>query len=109
MFQPLKNLLGGALKRKDVRDGVRAAVVIESAREAMEALFPPELLSRAEPKVFKDGVLIIGIQSPLVAAELKFRVPALLKLMNERFNEPVVRRIKVEFSRSRQDEEGMLR
>lgn len=99
MFQPLRSLLDGALQRKSIRDGVRAAVVIDAAREALDMLFPPRIASRMQATVFREGVLVITVQSAATAQEVRLQSAPFIALMNERFGKPVVRRIWITLAR----------
>ncbi len=109
MFQPLKSFLSGAMQRRDIHDGVRAAVIIDAAREAIDALFPAEVAFRIMPKAFKNETLVLGVHSSIVAQEIKLQSRALLRLIEERLQKPLVKRLRVALLPPRQSEEDMLR
>ncbi|MBI4281048.1 DUF721 domain-containing protein [Candidatus Uhrbacteria bacterium] len=109
MLTPLKSLLSHVLERKSIERGVRAAVILEAARDVLETLFPKEASAGMVPQSFRDGTLLIGVKHPLLGQEVKLRSEALRHGVNDRFSSPPVLRIRLALIRSRQAEDDMLR
>ncbi len=103
MFEPLKSLMGSVLKRAPIREGVRTAVVLDAARETIEALFPAGVHADIEARVFRNGTLVLGVRHPALAQEVRLRSSAFLRLVNERLGEPIVTRLQMVRSLPRQE------
>ena len=108
MLQPLKSLLGSVLQRRPIAEGVRTAVVLEAAREAIESLFPASVAMDIEPRVFRAGTITIGVKSAVVGQELQLRRTALLRLVGERVGVGTVTRIQVARMLPRQPSDDMV-
>lgn len=108
-MQSIKSLLDNVMRRAPIREGVRAAVIIEAGRDIVDTSFPFEIASGIVPKSFKNETLVFGVKNSIAAQELRMRSNSILKSLNERFPNGLIRRIKVEFISSRQEEEDMLR
>lgn len=103
-MMPLKNLLGNAFLRKPVREGVRAAVVIEAAREACETLFRADIGKKITPLSFKDGAITLAVPHPALIQELRMRNREIVAILEERLGTGVVKYIKISYTRQSPDD-----
>ncbi len=103
---PLKDLLSQVSWKKPIREGVRAAVVLEATRDVLESTFRTDINSRIQTISFRDGIVTLGVSHPALAAEIRLQNQKILTLLAERFGEIAVKSIKIRFSR--QPEEDML-
>lgn len=101
MFTPLKSILKHALERKPIRDGVRVAVVLEAAREAVETVFPNRLVSLLEPTAIRNGTITLTVRSPMISQDIKIYGAAFLKKINERVGTNIVQRIRIRLDTTR--------
>lgn len=102
---PLKNLLGDALQRKPVQDGVRAAVVLDAAREALEIL-PEAARTRVTLVSFRDGILTLATGHTALIQEIRMYETELITLLSERLGAGIVKSLRIK--RVRQQNEDML-
>jgi predicted nucleic acid-binding Zn ribbon protein len=102
-FKPLKSLLSGAMAhRKPLQQGVRSAVILDTAREVVETIFPPRLRNNITPSAFRDGVITLTVRGPAYSQEVRMRAAKFLKLLNTQVGEGVVKRIKTRLDRPNQ-------
>lgn len=108
MLQPLKSLLDHFGTRPAILRGVRAAVVLEAARDILESLFPASVCAGLEPKVFQNETVTIAVKNPAFSQEVKMRTAAILRLLNERLGDGTVKRIQLARIVPRQPGDDML-
>lgn len=101
-MMPLKNLLKDALHRKSVTQGVRAVVVLDAAREALE-IFPNETRQRILPVSFREDTLTFSVNHPALIQEIRMREQEILMSLAERFG-PIVTKIRISLTRQQNDE-----
>lgn len=103
-MMPLKDLLGNAFLRKPVRDGVRAAVVLEAVREACETLFRSDIGQKIIPLSFKNDTITLTVLHPALIQELRMRNREMLMILEERLGKGVVKYIKISYTRQSTDD-----
>ena len=96
-MMPLKDLLNSDFLKKPVREGVRAAVVLEAAREACETLFRSDIGQKMTPLSFQNETLTIQVPHPALIQELRMRNREMLAVLEERLGKGVVKYVKISF------------
>lgn len=86
--------------RKPVQESVRIAVVLEAAREAVEAVFPSRLVSLIKPAAIRNGVITLTVRNPMVSQDIRIHGAVFLKKINERVGTNVVQKIRISIDTS---------
>jgi hypothetical protein len=68
-----------------------------------EQIVGPEVAGRCRPVSLKKGVLKLKTESPGWAGQLRYLQPQVLKAVNARFKEPLVKKLEVSISTSSPD------
>ncbi len=106
MFKSLGSLLQGALDRKPIREGVRGAVILEAAREAILEVFSKRVVAYIIPTAYRSGVITLTVTNAAVAQEVRMNAPKFLQNLNEQVSSGTVKQIRVRLAR--QGENDML-
>lgn len=82
----------------ELADGFGIANAAETVRlfSAWERIVGPQVASRCEPVMLKEGVLKVRASSPAWAAELRFLGPQIARRVNEELGRDVVREVKAQ-------------
>lgn len=91
----LSDLLGGALQRAGITREVAAAVVVQAADEALEAVFGQGVLEAARAHTFADEVLTFVSSDAAFAQEIRLRESALLADIVRRVPRVTIREVQV--------------
>lgn len=84
MAQALKDLLPSILTRHGIRESVGSANVVEETNRVMIELFGAGFERRARATQFRDGMVIIQVDSSVVASELRFQEEHIRVRLRER-------------------------
>ncbi|GEM_PF-4821452 len=101
---PLKDLLNSNFLRRPLRDGVRAAVVLEAAREACETLFRPDVAQKIVPLSFRNGTVTFQVPHPAFIGEMRMRSREMLAIFQDRLGKEVVKYVKISYTRQPADD-----
>ena len=92
MFRPLNEYLSQALRRTGATRQVTAATIVESSGPLVRQIIPELRQTDIRVTMYRDGVLTIGVSSPVVAQELRLRADAVLEVLRDTFpQQPFVR------------------
>lgn len=106
MFKSLGSLLQSALNRKPIREGVRGAVILEAAREAVLEVFLKRVAAFIVPTAYRSGIITLTVTNAAVAQEVRMNAPKFLRYLNEQVGSGTVKQIRVRLAR--RDENDVL-
>lgn len=90
MAQPLKNLLGDAVKRYGISKGVQAAVVSEEFIKICRELYGKKVLDDIKHVSFRNGQLKIKCGQPAVAQNLIINRARIINEINQKIGNKAV-------------------
>jgi len=99
MLNPIGNILGDALNRRDVQQGIRTAVLLDAAREAIEAVLGSNAANQTQPVAYKNFTLFIQVPHGALAQEIRLKEKEIIHMVEERRGKGVVKFIKIRVSR----------
>lgn len=93
-FQKLSAILPKTIKRAGISRQIEASMVCEAADEAVKRIFGEELARQARALYFKDNWLTLAVLSSVLAQEIRFREDEIMRVLNGRFGQGTVGRIR---------------
>jgi hypothetical protein len=92
-FNKIKDIICSQTARQGIRKQLDAALVCEIARKKIKDVYSEEIVKRASPISFKNGVLKIAATNHIVAQEISFQALTFQKQINQNAGAPLVKRI----------------
>jgi hypothetical protein len=92
---PLKNLLGDAVKRAGIGQGVLAARVVEEFQKICRELYGSDTCQAISHASYRQGVLKVKCEEAVVAQNLRFNKTRIINELNQALQQRTVRDLKI--------------
>lgn len=93
-FQHIGSLLPRNIKRAGIGRQIQASLVCQEFDRLLARFFVHEIASQAKALYFKDNTLTIAVLNCVLAQELKFKEAEIIGVLNGKYGEGTVRRMR---------------
>jgi len=93
-FQKVGAILPKSIKRAGISRQLEASMICEQADKEIKRIFGEKIGSQSKALYYKDNTLTLAVLSSVLAQEIRFREVEIRRVLNDRFGEGAVERIR---------------